>query len=171
MRSLRLPRFRNVWYSYGCPFGNRGSPNILQKTGRVTSCVMREHRMSDRIVAAVLMALACAADVGAQVAGGAGAYPARPIRLIIPFPPGGSTDIYARILAPEMARALGQQVVIDNRPGAGGSLGAELASKAPPDGYTIWIGQANNLAIGPAMRAKNAYDPVRDFTPIALIMK
>jgi len=127
--------------------------------------------MSGRSLVAVLMAVACAADAGAQAAGGAGAYPARPIRLIIPFPPGGSTDIYARILAPELAKALGQQVVIDNRPGAGGSLGAELASKAPPDGYTIWIGQANNLAIGPAMRAKNAYDPVRDFTPIALIMK
>jgi tripartite-type tricarboxylate transporter receptor subunit TctC len=115
----------------------------------------------------MLVTMAWVADAGAQAV----AYPVRPLRLIIPFPPGGSTDIYARILAPEMAKALGQQVVIDNRPGAGGALGAELAAKAPPDGYTIWIGQANNLAIGPAMRAKNAYDPVRDFTPIALIMK
>ena len=127
--------------------------------------------ISGRILGGVLIAMTCAADAGAQAVEGAGTYPARPIRLIIPFPPGGSTDIYARILAPEMSKALGQQIVIDNRPGAGGSLGAELASKAPPDGYTIWIGQANNLAIGPAMRAKNSYDPVRDFTPIALIMK
>ncbi len=98
-------------------------------------------------------------------------FPSRPVRMIIPFPPGGSTDIYARILAPELSKALNQQVVIDNRPGAGGALGAELAAKAPPDGYTIWIGQANNLAIGPAMRAKNPYDPVRDFAPITLLMK
>jgi tripartite-type tricarboxylate transporter receptor subunit TctC len=66
---------------------------------------------------------------------------------------------------------LGQSLVIDNRPGAGGALGAELAAKAPPDGYTIWLGQDGNLALGPAMRAKNNYDPVRDFTPITLLVK
>ena len=99
------------------------------------------------------------------------AYPSRPIRWIVPFPPGGSTDIYSRILGPRLADAVGQQIVIDNRPGAGGALGAELASKAPADGYTIWMGQTNNLAIGPALRSKNAYDPVRDFSPITLLMK
>jgi len=98
-------------------------------------------------------------------------YPSRPLRFIVPFPPGGSTDIYARIIGPRLADALRQQVVIDNRAGAGGALGAELAAKAPPDGYTIWLGQTNNLAIGPAMRAKNSYDPVRDFSPITLLMK
>ena len=102
---------------------------------------------------------------------GAQDYPARPIRFIVPFPPGGSTDIYARILGPRLADALRQQVVIDNRPGAGGALGADLAAKAAPDGYTIWLGQTNNLAIGPAMRVKNSYDPVRDFSPITLLMK
>lgn len=99
------------------------------------------------------------------------AYPARPLRLIVPFPPGGSTDIYARILAPQLAEALHQQVVVDNRSGAGGALGAELAAKASPDGYTIWLGQTNNLVIGPILRAKSAYDPVRDFAPITLLMK
>lgn len=98
-------------------------------------------------------------------------YPARPIRFIVPFPPGGSTDIYARILGPRLADAVKQQVVIDNRPGAGGALGADLAAKAAPDGYTIWLGQTNNLAIGPAMRAKNSYDPLRDFSPITLLMQ
>lgn len=98
-------------------------------------------------------------------------YPSRPIRFIVPFPPGGSTDIYARIIGPRLADALHQQVVIDNRSGAGGALGADLAAKAPPDGYTIWLGQTNNLAIGPAMRVKNNYDPVRDFSPITLLMR
>jgi tripartite-type tricarboxylate transporter receptor subunit TctC len=84
-------------------------------------------------------------------------YPSRPIRFIVPFPPGGGTDIYARIIAPKLSEALRQQVVVDNRAGAGGALGAELAAKAPPDGYTIWIGQTSNLTIGPAMRSKNSY--------------
>src|SRR5687767_7240461 len=98
-------------------------------------------------------------------------YPSRPIRWIVPFPPGGSTDIYSRVLAPRLSEAVGQQIVIDNRPGAGGALGAELAAKAPADGYTIWMGQTNNLAIGPALRAKNNYDPIRDYSPITLLMK
>ena len=111
--------------------------------------------------------------LGAVAAGDslAQSYPARPLRLIVPFPPGGSTDIYARIIAPPLGEALRQQVVVDNRPGAGGALGAELAAKAPADGYTIWLGQTNNLVIGPILRAKNAYDPVRDYAPITLLMK
>ena len=98
-------------------------------------------------------------------------YPSRPVRMIVPFTPGGSTDIYARTLSPKLAEALGQQVVVDNRAGAGGALGAELAAKAPPDGYTLWIGQTANLAIGPALRKKSPYDPVRDFAPITLVQK
>ncbi|MDB5921912.1 MAG: hypothetical protein JWN13_848 [Betaproteobacteria bacterium] len=118
----------------------------------------------------LVLALAlCEETAGAGA--GAQSYPARPIRWIVPFPPGGSTDIYSRVLAPKLSEALAQQIVIDNRPGAGGALGAELAAKAPGDGYTIWMGQTNNLAIGPALRAKNAYDPVRDYSPITLLMK
>jgi tripartite-type tricarboxylate transporter receptor subunit TctC len=98
-------------------------------------------------------------------------YPSRPIRLIVPFPPGGSTDTYARILGPRLAEAVGQQVVVDNRSGAGGALGAELAAKSPADGYTIWLGQTANLAIGPALRKNSAYDPVRDFAAITLVQK
>lgn len=78
-----------------------------------------------------------------QAAAWAQAYPTRPVRLIVPFPPGGSTDIYARIISPRLGAALGQQVVVDNRAGAGGAIGAELAAAAPPDGYTIWLGQTN----------------------------
>ena len=98
-------------------------------------------------------------------------YPARPIRFIVPFPPGGGTDIYARIIGPKLAEALRQQVVVDNRAGAAGALGAELAAKAPADGYTIWIGQSSNLAIGPALRTRNSYDPLKDFAPITLLSK
>ena len=98
-------------------------------------------------------------------------YPVRPLRFIVPFPPGGSTDTYARIVSRALAERLGQSIVIDNRPGAGGAVGAELAAHAPADGYTIWIGQDGNLVLGPAMRTKNAYDPVRDFAPIALLVK
>src|SRR5262245_21360205 len=98
-------------------------------------------------------------------------YPTRPIRFVVPFPPGGGTDIYARIIGPKLAEAVRQQVVIDNRPGAAGALGAEVAAKAPPDGYTIWIGQVSNLVIVPALQPKLGYDPVRDFAPITLISK
>jgi tripartite-type tricarboxylate transporter receptor subunit TctC len=98
-------------------------------------------------------------------------YPSRPIRLIIPFPPGGSTDTYARVISPKVSESIGQQVVIDNRTGAGGAIGAELAAKAPADGYTIWLGQTANLAIGPALRAKNPYDPINDFAAISLVQK
>ena len=118
-------------------------------------------------------ACACGAMLAALAAGDAQAqgYPSRPIRLIVPFPPGGSTDTYSRILGPKLAEAVGQQVVIDNRAGAGGALGAELAAKAPADGYTIWLGQTANLAIGPALRKNSAYDPVRDFAAITLVQK
>ena len=96
-------------------------------------------------------------------------YPAKPIRLIVPYPPGGGTDIFARILGVRLGEALGQQVVIDNRAGAAGVLGADAAAKAPPDGYTLVVGQASNLAINPHLMSKLPYDPVKDFAPITLI--
>jgi len=120
-------------------------------------------------------ALAVAAGMGVSVPATAqtsgDAYPTRPIRMIIPFPPGGSTDLYGRALEPKLSEALGQRVVVDNRPGAGGSLGAELAAKAPNDGYTIWIAQTANIAIGPALRKKNPYDPLRDFAAVTPIQR
>jgi tripartite-type tricarboxylate transporter receptor subunit TctC len=121
-----------------------------------------------RTTRSALVVLLAALPVAAAVADG---YPARPIRLIVPFPPGGSTDTYARILGPRLADAVGQQVVVDNRPGAGGALGAELAAQVPADGYTIWLGQTANLAIGPALRKNSAYDPVRDFAAITMVQK
>ena len=96
-------------------------------------------------------------------------YPTRPIRFIVPFAPGGTTDILARIVGQKLSGPLGQQVVVDNRGGAGGAIGSELAARAPADGYTIAIGHVGTLAINPSLRATLPYDPVKDFTPISLI--
>jgi len=89
--------------------------------------------------------------------------------MIVPYPPGGGTDIFARLLAAKLSPALGQQVVIEQRPGAGGVIGADVAAKAVPDGYTLLIGQASNLAINQHLMSKLPYDPVKDFAPITLI--
>ena len=99
------------------------------------------------------------------------AYPSRPIRFIVPFPPGGSTDTYSRIIAVKLSEGLGQPLVLDNRAGAAGSLGAELAAKAPPDGYTIVLGQDGNLVVGQAVRSKKNYDTLTDFAPISLVVR
>ena len=98
-------------------------------------------------------------------------YPARPIRFIVPFPPGGSTDTYSRIIGGKLGEALGQPIVMDNRAGAAGALGAELAAKAPPDGYTIVLGQDGNMVLGPAVRTTKNYDTLRDFAPISLVVR
>ena len=95
-------------------------------------------------------------------------YPSRPIRMIVPYPPGGSTDPTGRAFAAWLTEALGQQVVVDNRPGAGATIGHGLGAKATPDGYTILLGTSGGLATGPALSAKLPYDPVRDFAPIGL---
>ena len=112
-----------------------------------------------------LVAIASATPLAAV----AQAYPAKPVRFIIPFPPGGATDILGRILGQKLGETLGQQFIVDNRGGASGNLGLELAAKAPPDGYTVTIGQAANLAINLSLMGKLPYDPVRDFTPITMI--
>jgi tripartite-type tricarboxylate transporter receptor subunit TctC len=94
-------------------------------------------------------------------------YPAKPIRMLIGFPPGGPTDIVSRIIAAKLSELLGQQVVVENRAGAGGNLGAEAAAKATPDGYTIFY-NTSAITIAPALFAKVAFDPVRDFVPVGL---
>jgi tripartite-type tricarboxylate transporter receptor subunit TctC len=96
-------------------------------------------------------------------------YPTKPVRLIVPFAPGGGSDIIARVLAPHVAAALGQQIIIDNRPGAGTIIGAELAAKAPPDGYTLLLGITGTMAINPSIYRKLPYDPVRDFAAVGLV--
>jgi len=96
-------------------------------------------------------------------------YPSRPLRLIVPFPPGGSTDILARALSQKLSENLAQPVVVDNRPGAGGSIGSEAAAKAVPDGYTLLMGQLGPLAVSPAIYRNLPYDPVKSFAPISLM--
>lgn len=116
-----------------------------------------------------------AAAAGAVLAMAAGSsvaeeYPARPIRIIVGFPPGGATDLVARIIAPKLGDALKQQVVIDNRAGANGTIGAELAAKATPDGYSLHLGTLGALVISPTI-TKVPYDPLKDFATISLAVQ
>ena len=96
-------------------------------------------------------------------------YPTRPIRWIVPFAPGGPTDILARAIGEKLVQRMGQPIVVDNRGGAGGGIGAEIAARAPADGYTIVLGHVGTHAINPALYAKVPYDAVKDFTPITLL--
>jgi tripartite-type tricarboxylate transporter receptor subunit TctC len=96
------------------------------------------------------------------------AYPERPIRLIVPFAPGGNADIMARLVGEGMAQALGQPLVVENRAGAGGSVGAEQVARAAPDGYTLLTGSNGPLTVNPFVQAKLAYDPLKDFAPVGL---
>ncbi len=107
----------------------------------------------------------------AAVAGGANAqsYPSKPIKLIVPFTPGGSTDVVARVIGQKIGEAMGTQVVIDNRPGAGGNIGVEAAARAAPDGYTLVMGHIGTMAVNPALYKKLPYEPLRDFAPVSLV--
>jgi tripartite-type tricarboxylate transporter receptor subunit TctC len=111
----------------------------------------------------LLMALA------AVSAPGLAQYPERPIRVIVPFAPGGNVDLTARTITPALAELLGRNVVVDNRGGAGGALGAEIVAGASPDGYTLLVGSTGLLSIAPVINSRLRYDPVKDFAPIALI--
>lgn len=97
------------------------------------------------------------------------AYPAKPIRLVVPFPAGGATDILARALSQKLGEKIGQMVVVENRPGAGGTIGADLASKAAPDGYTLLLATSSTHSIGSAINPKITYNAETDFTPIAYV--
>ncbi|HEX9395554.1 MAG TPA: tripartite tricarboxylate transporter substrate binding protein [Burkholderiales bacterium] len=112
--------------------------------------------------------LACLALLLCAGAAAAQSYPAKPIRLIIPFPPGETMDIMSRLIAPQMSERLGQQVVVENRPGASGMLGLDLVAKSAPDGYTIGGGQGGNLSMLPHTSKNVPYNVPRDFTPIAI---
>ncbi len=97
------------------------------------------------------------------------AYPTKPIRLVVPFPAGGATDIFARTLSQKLAEKIGSAVVVENKPGAGGTLGSDLVAKSPSDGYTLLLATSSTHSIGPNLNPKMPYDAVRDFTPIAQV--
>jgi tripartite-type tricarboxylate transporter receptor subunit TctC len=122
------------------------------------------HAAGPVLAAAALLA---ASTASAQTA--AGTYPNRPIRIIGPSSPGGGIDASGRILAAALSQSLGQQVVLENRPGAGGIIGTELAAKAPPDGYTLILTAAAGMVVFPHTFSKLPYDPLRDFAPITLV--
>jgi len=96
-------------------------------------------------------------------------YPTRPIRMVVPFPPGGGNDLLARSISQPLSQAIGQSVVVDNRGGAGGQIGATLAAAAAPDGYTIFLGSIGNLTFLPVLQSKLQYEPIRDFAPVTLL--
>jgi len=117
-----------------------------------------------RVATLFAACLVCAAAL-AQPA----SYPARPVRIVVPFPPGGATDIIGRILAQKMSESWGQPVVVENRAGAAGSIGSEAVAKSAPDGYTLVMASASTHAVGPAVNPKLPYDNIADFTPITLV--
>jgi tripartite-type tricarboxylate transporter receptor subunit TctC len=113
--------------------------------------------------------LACSMISPFALGASAPGYPGRVIRLISPYAPGGGTDIMARTVSQKLTEALGQSVIVDNRPGAGGVVGTEIAAKAPPDGYTILLGSPSPLTVAPHLYKKLPYDPLKDLAPISLI--
>lgn len=115
------------------------------------------------LLAGVCIGMVVAAAVHSQQ------YPAKPIRLIVPFTPGGGSDSIGRLLAQKLATAFGQQVVVDNRAGAGGRIGAEIAVRAAPDGYTLFLGGSTVMITAPVMYARLSYDPLKDFSHISLV--
>ena len=119
-----------------------------------------------RLVLAALAALAGSATLPAMAQG---AWPSKPVKIVVPFPAGGTTDILARAIAPELSKAFGHQFIVDNRGGAGGNVGAEIVSKSPPDGYTLLMGTVGTHGINRALYTKLAYDPIKDFAPVTLV--
>src|SRR5712691_2541154 len=128
-----------------------GGDNMLRKFASVAACI------------------AAAAAVFPGAASAQSDYPNKPLRLIVPFPPGGSTDIIGRIVAQRLGEKLGQQIVVDNRGGAGGTIGTDAAAKASPDGYTLAVGTTSTHAVAPGAYSKLGYDPIKDFAPVSLV--
>ena len=121
-----------------------------------------------KLVAALACCTAVAGVLSAAVPVHAQTYPNKPVRLILPFPPGGGTDILGRILAQKLGESLGQQVIAENRPGAGGNVGAEYTVRQPADGYTIVL-CSPSISISPSLYKKLNYDPLKDLAPISLV--
>lgn len=122
------------------------------------------HRLTRRHFLTASAALAAAPWAQAQTA-----WPDKPVRIVVPFAPGGTTDILARVIAPELSKAFGQSFVVDNKGGAGGNIGAEIVAKSPGDGYTLLMGTVGTHGINKSLYGKLPYDPQKDFAPITLV--
>jgi hypothetical protein len=154
-RLLHLDYFHAVYY--GAWLTERKTSQMMRPGYHVPDRASRILRLT--LLGAGLIAVP--GPVAAQ-------YPSKPLRIIVPFPPGAATDLGGRYLAQKLGESFGQQVIPDNRPGANGTIGLELAAKAPPDGRTLVLGQTGNPAISPGI-TKVGYDPARDFAPISLV--
>jgi tripartite-type tricarboxylate transporter receptor subunit TctC len=115
-----------------------------------------------------MKSLLCALSLAVACAAHGQSYPSKPVRIVIPFPPGNTTDIMSRLIAPKMSERLGQQVIVENRPGASGMLGLDYVAKSPADGYTIACVQGGNMVVLPHTSKSIPYDPLKDFAPIAV---
>ena len=131
------------------------------------SAVLLQGFRYSRLLALTLAIVSVA--LGAAPAAMAQSYPTKPVKLVVPFPPGGSLDITGRLLAQKLSEAWAQSVVVENKPGAGGNIGADMVAKSAPDGYTILLGALSTHAVNPNLYAKMPYDAVKDFAPITLI--
>ena len=124
--------------------------------------------MNRRTLHRAALAATALAVMGLPALAIAQAYPAKPIRLVVPYPPGGGTDFFARTIAAKLADVLGQQVIVENKPGASTIIGADSVAKAPPDGYTLLLGDTGTYAVNPTLYKQLSYDPVKDFEPVTL---
>jgi len=122
-----------------------------------------------KVMFQIMTSLVAAGLVVVPVPASAQAYPGKSVKLIVPFPPGGSLDFAGRLIAQKLTESWGQPVVVENKPGAGGNIGADLVAKAPPDGYTILLGALSTHAVNPSLYANMPYDAAKDFAPITLI--
>ncbi len=125
--------------------------------------------MQQRLRSAAAAAMVAAMAVFATGFAAGQAYPAKPIRIVVPYPPGGTSDILARALGPGLTAALGQPILVENKPGATGNVGADFVAKSPPDGYTVLLADIGSLAISPSIFPALPFDPVKDFAPVIMV--
>jgi tripartite-type tricarboxylate transporter receptor subunit TctC len=134
----------------------------------------RVERSTQKLRRAALLApaaLLCATAVFTSPARADSSYPNKPIRIVVPFSPGGATDTLARLFGQKLSESWGQPVLVENRPGAGGNIGAEIGAKAAPDGYTLLLTAAGFMAVNPSVYPNLPFDPAKDFTPLTLLVK
>ena len=178
--AIRLAMTKRLSSAVGLATTKRVSSAVcLAMTKRVSSAVclaMTEHlssrgapRRGDLVAHVILLAGLVLAAYAAPVA--AQQYPVKPIRIVVPFPPGGFSDVFSRIIGADMNKSWGQQVIVDNRPGAGGNIGSDIVAKSAPDGYTLVMGTIGTHAINATLFSKLPYDPVRDFTAVAFVVE